>query len=222
MTPVGNASFLPCVSLVAGKRARQMNVSKRGSAGWPGQPGRRRGGRWLPGLATARAAMAGAAAVVLFAALAAVGLAAGAALTATPASPSLPPALAPAPEAVLDHAAASGSPRTVLLTNGARVATITSGLRVGGPGRTPAHLAHRPGHGQRRCHRLRPGAPSHGRLSHGRLSHGRLSHGRLNGASRDGGQIPKTRGARWPAAPRNVRMEAWLGSISTEQSTSAT
>ena len=185
-----------------------MNVPKRGRAGRPGQPGRRRGGRWLPGLATVRAAVAGAAAVVLFAALAAVGLAAGAALTAAPASPSLPPALAPAPEAVLDHAAASGS-RPTALTNGARVATITSGLRVAGPGRGTAH---RPGHGQRRCHRCRPGAPNHGAPNHGRL----------NGAPRDGGQIPKTRGARWPAAPRNVRMEAWLGSISTGRSTSAT
>jgi hypothetical protein len=204
-----------------------MNVPKRGRAGRPGQPGRRRGGRWLPGLATVRAAMAGAAAVILFAALAAVGLAAGAALTATPASPSLPPALAPVPEAVLDHAAASWSPRTALLANGARVATITSGLRVGGPRHSLAHPAHRPGHGQRRCHRCRPGAPDHGAPDHGAPNHGRLSHrapnhGRLNGASRDGGQIPKTRGARWPAAPRNVRMEAWLGSISTGQSTSAT
>ena len=201
-----------------------MNVSKRGSAGWPGQPGRRRGGRWLPGPVTARAALAGAAAAVLFTALAAVGLAAGAALTAAPASPSLPPALAPAPEAVLDHAAASGSLRTVLLTDGARVATITSGPRVDGPGRSSAH---RPGHAQRRCHRCRPGAPDHGAPDHGAPDHGAPDHGapdhgRLNGASRDGGQIPKTRGARWPAPPRNVRMEAWLGSISTVQSTSAT
>ena len=178
-----------------------MNVCKRGRSR---KPGRRPGGRWRPGPAMVRAAVAGAAAAVLFGALAAIGLAAGAALTAGPTSPSLPPALAPTREAVPDGTAVPGSGRTALLTNGARVATITSGLRVGGPGRHPAQP---PGHGQRPGRQCRSG---------------RASHGHLNGALRDGDRSRKGGGPRWPAALRNARMEGWLGLISTGRSTSAT
>src|SRR5260221_14038012 len=118
-----------------------MNVSMSGGAGRPRPPGPRPGGRRLACSATVRPALAGAAAVVFFAFLAAVGLAAGATLTTGPASPSLPPALAPARGAVPKATAAPVPQRTFVLTKGAQLATTTttSGLHVGRPARHPGH-----------------------------------------------------------------------------------
>jgi len=146
-----------------------MNASKRGSAGRPRPPGRRQGGRWLPGPAAVRAVLAAAAALVLFGGLAAVGLAAAAALTAGPTSPSLPPALTPTRGAVLQVTLAPGSRRPVLLTKGAQVTftTATSGLPGGRPGH---HHGHRPCNGPRRGHRFRHGLARHGRVHHLRLN----------------------------------------------------
>src|SRR5258708_16658745 len=116
----------------------------RGGAGRPRPPGPRPGGRRLRCSATVRTALAGAAAVVFFAFLAAVGLAAGATLTTGPASPSLPPALAPARGAVPKATAAPVPQRTFVLTTGAQLATTTttSALPVRHPAPTPS--PHRP------------------------------------------------------------------------------
>src|SRR5258708_35365435 len=103
-----------------------MNVSMSGGAGRPRPPGPRPGGRRLRCSATVRTALAGAAAVVFFAFLAAVGLAAGATLTTGPASLSLPPALAPARGAVPKAPAPPVPPRTFLPTKGAQLATTTT------------------------------------------------------------------------------------------------
>src|SRR5260370_3530349 len=139
-----------------------MTVSMSGGAARPRPPGPRRGGRRLRCSATVRTALAGAAAVVFFAFLAAVGLAAGATLTTGPASPSLPPALAPARGAVPKATAAPVPQRTFVLTKGAQLATTTttSGLHVGRPARHPGHPP-RPARHPRYARRLagNPGAP---------------------------------------------------------------
>src|SRR5258708_29407396 len=118
-----------------------MNVGMGAAAGGPRPPGPRPGGSRLRCSATVRTALAGAAAVVFFAFLAAVGLAAGAPLTTGPESPSLPRALAPARGAVPKARAAPVPQRTFVLTKGAQLATTTttSGLHVGRPARHPGH-----------------------------------------------------------------------------------
>src|SRR5260370_8584662 len=125
-----------------------MTVSMSGGAGRPRPPGPRPGGRRLRCSATVRTALAGAAAVVFFAFLAAVGLAAGATLTTGPASPSLPPALAPARGAVPKAIAAPVPQRTFVLTKGAQLATTTtpSPLPFCHPPRPPRHPPPPPPH----------------------------------------------------------------------------